>query len=582
MSLAETMLTARPRRFGLWHSVWKLLRLRVRIAFNSFKHAKTRGKVGTIALWLLALALMVFLYFLSTLLLRFLRSPQLAQFMDPSQFLASIPALILSMAFFLTLITNFGVLLQALYLSRDMDFLITSPLPMRSVFLAKLIEAILPSFALFCAFTLPVLFGLGSSSGYNLLYYPLLLLMMALLALAAGGIAAVLVMSVVRLVPAKRVAEVLGFVGAMFSVLIGQSGQLVRFVDPDSANVTQTLTTLSSLTPDWSPFTWAGRGLVSVGQGEWAVGLGLSALALLLAGGVFGGMLQLSEYLYYTGWSSMQGTARRKKQREPRAAVREERGPLSKLIPRPMRGLLAKDFLLLRRDPRNYANLLTPLIVGFVLLFTTQGGGRRTEAMFTNLGLRDLESYGIAVLAIFVGWMVMINLGTLAFTREGRNYWMLKTAPIKPMHLLWSKFLVAYLPSLGFSLLYLVLANLIRGANWATLPYNMLLLASAIAGACGIAVAFGTAGANLEWDSPQKQHLRGAAGCVSVLALGGFLLLDLALFFAPLGAWQLLSGSIPPLAFITGALLGIVAAVLAVLLPLLAVKDRVACIGEVD
>ena len=91
-------------------------------------------------------------------------------------FLEAVPVLILTELFLGILLTSFGVLLQALYLSGDMDFLLAAPVPIRAVFIAKLLQAVLPNFGLIALFGLPVLFGLGMSEGYNLLYYPLVLL----------------------------------------------------------------------------------------------------------------------------------------------------------------------------------------------------------------------------------------------------------------------------------------------------------------------------------------------------------------------------------------------------------------------
>jgi hypothetical protein len=104
----------------------------------------------------------------------------------------------------------------ALYLAGDMDFLLSTPIPIRAVFISKLLQAILPNFGLICLFALPMLYGLGASLGYQWLYYPLVLTLLAVLALAAAGIASLLVLFIVRIFPARRVAEVLGFVGAIF------------------------------------------------------------------------------------------------------------------------------------------------------------------------------------------------------------------------------------------------------------------------------------------------------------------------------------------------------------------------------
>ena len=580
MSLTESMLERQPNKFALWPSVWKLLRLRARIWWNAFKRSKTRSKIGTIVVLLLILGGMVFLFIVSRLLLRFLQSPALAEYMDPSQLLGAIPTLILTAAFFLIVLTNFGVLLQSLYLSHDMDFLVTTPLPMRAVFLAKLLEAILPNFALFCAFSLPVLFGLGSSSGYTILYYPLLILMLGLLALAAGGLASILVMAVVRVVPARRVAEVLGFLGAISSILCGQSGNLINAMDPDQADVAGTLNMFTQLNTGWSPLAWAGNGLNAIGRAEWLPGIALTLLSMMLAGAIFAGSLFLAEQLYYTGWASMQGSVRRKRrQTEPRAAR-----PVGafRLLPRAMLGLIVKDFLLLRRDPRNLSQLITPLIVGVAMLFSTRGGGRNAAEAMSSLGLQNLEVYGLLILAVFVSWMLMSNLASLSFSREGRNYWFIKTSPIRPWHLLGGKFLVSLAPAAGFGLLYLVVAFLIRGISFAFLPYALLVVVIGMAGAAGISLAFGVAGANLDWDNPRQQNLRGSAGCLAVLAVFGFMALDLALFLLPPGLWQILNGSAPLISYLIGIVLGSLASLLGIFIPLRMVAPRLAHLGEKD
>ena len=90
----------------------------------------------------------------------------------PHPFLESIPSMLVSIAAIGILLTSFGVLLQALYLAGDMDFLMSAPLPIRAVFIAKLVQAVLPNFGMMCLFTLPILFGLGISSGYNFTLLP--------------------------------------------------------------------------------------------------------------------------------------------------------------------------------------------------------------------------------------------------------------------------------------------------------------------------------------------------------------------------------------------------------------------------
>ena len=293
-------------------AVWKLLALRMRISFNNFRRAKTGRKILLIFTALMVLGFAGFIFYLSITFLEFLRSPALSGYtgMDAAPLLESLPVLLLSGLFIGILVTSFGVLLQALYLSGDMDFLLSFPIPIRAVFITKLMQAILPNLGLIALFGLPILFGLGISGGYHFLYYPLLILVMIALALVAAGFSALLVMLVARVFPARRAAEIIGFLGALFAITCGQMGNFANTTSDGTEFSPEQLGGATSLivsanTP-WFPLNWAGRGLVSIGEGDWLPGtvLVLGTLGLCALGFWFA--LGTAERWYYSGWAGMQ------------------------------------------------------------------------------------------------------------------------------------------------------------------------------------------------------------------------------------------------------------------------------------
>ena len=202
--------------------------MRLVILISGFRRANKRKKAGYIFAAVGLLVFLGFILFLSIMLLQFLRSPALAEYVsDMTPFLEAFPTMMVSVSTLGILMTGFGVLLQALYLSGDMDFLMSAPIPVRAVFIAKLVQAVLPNFGLMCLFTLPILFGLGISGGYNILYYPMVLVVLVLLSLAAASLASLLVMTAARFFPARRMAEVLGFVVGTFIFIFSQSASFV-------------------------------------------------------------------------------------------------------------------------------------------------------------------------------------------------------------------------------------------------------------------------------------------------------------------------------------------------------------------
>ena len=572
---------------GVWPATWKLLRLRLLISVNTFRRARWRSKLGTIILVLVLGGLMAFAFYATRLLLGFLRSPEFtAGVPDAAAFVNGLPVVILGTAFLGILLTSFGVLLQALYLAGDMDFLLSAPIPMRAVFLTKLLQAILPNFGLVCLVALPLLFGLGSVGGYNGAYYLLVVVALAALALAAAGLSSLLVMSIVRLFPARRVAEILGFIGAVVSILCSQSGQLANFSNVSGDQMLGAANLVARFNTPWSPLAWAGRGLVQIGEGHWVSGVGLLGLTFGFAGLAFGIALVSAERLYYTGWASLSGKQKRKK--APRPARAAHRRPVmahaGRSLPSPVRAIISKDFAVLRRDLRNMSQMITPIILGIIYtVMLIRGGGEPPPGQgeapeWFMSGFRNLLDYGNIAIALFVGWMLLQRLAAMGFSHEGRYYWLLKTAPVSASQLLASKFAVAYLPALALGWGFMLVLSLAQHASLATAASSFLIVGFCLAAVTSVNLAFGVAGAVFDWEDP-RQMLRGSSGCLSTLASAICLPVCLAFFLGPVFGAVLLGQ--PELAGqVIGLALGGLLSTACALIPLLLVRSRVPRLAE--
>ncbi len=574
---------------GLWSNVWKLLRIRLQISWNSFVRGKIGSKIAMIVVVLVIIGIMVGVFIGSNALLKFLHSAEFTQiFGDANQLIQIVPSVVITIATLFTFFTSFGVLLQALYLANDMEFLLTTPIPIRAVFLSKMIQAILPNFGLTSLFVLPILFGLGTSSGYNVLFYIFLILILVILALAAASITSLMVMGIARIFSPRRIAEVLGFAAALISIICSQSGQLFRFsnANVNPAQVTNIVSMFSRFNSPWSPFTWAGNGVIALGQGNWLTGIGFTLLTLVLSGGLFYVALVTAEKLYYTGWARVQGSLRRKKKPAKTASTKNNQTAtwLEKRTPSPIRAILLKDFLLLRRDLRNLSQVLSPLIFGVIYAFVlVRTGGQvssetSTAPAFVTSIINATFSFGDIALALFIGWSLASRLAGMAFSQENKNYWMLKSAPVAVRQLLIAKFFVAYIPTLIVGFLFLGLFVIVQPAKLANFPFALLVYALSMAGLVGIDLAFGVSGAHFNWDDPRKMQ-RTSSGCLSALLSVAYFGVSLVLFLGPSVLFSLLG---LPVIYgkLIGLLLGSGLSAVGVIAPLRIVWDRVARLNE--
>lgn len=568
-------------------SVWKLLRIRLLITISSFKRGKLRNKIGLIVLWLFFAALMAGAFIGSWYLLQFIQSAEfIAMVGDPEPFTRSIPTLMISGSIIMIFMTSFGVLLQALYLSGDMEFLLAAPIPIRAVFLSKLVLAILPNFGLASLFSLPVIFGLGAAHGYHFLFYPLAVIVMAMLALAAAALSSLLVMVLARFVSPRRIAEIMAFVVGVGSFICSQSSQFINALQPDvtDAQFTQSLQGLTRFNTPWSPLAWAGQGLVNIGEGNWLAGGAYLLLILVLGIAIFTVALVTAERLYYSGWARVSISWKKKK--SP-AKPRKENGTAivaSRFLPAPIRAMVVKDFLLMRRELRNLSQLITPLILGVVYaLSLLRTGGVAPEGQGNAPGwfmdvLQTGFNYGDVAISLFVGWILVMRLAGMGFSQEGKSYWMLKAAPLNAGQLLTAKFLVAWLPSVLVGWLFVIVMTILQPVKLASLPFSLLVVAFCFAGMAGINLAFGVIGARFDWVDPRKMQ-SSSAGCLGSLISTAYLPISATFFIGPVilasvFGFPVFAGQL------AGILLGGGLCVACVVIPLNMVKAKVARLNE--
>jgi ABC-2 type transport system permease protein len=585
-----TALSDQARPDDLWPYAFKLMRLRWQLFAGGFVRAKPFRKFSYIFLWLLILGAFVGIYLLAAYLFGLVNSPLVVESgLDVNALLESIPALSLSGVFMALLLTSFSVLLQGLYLANDMDFLLTSPIPVRAVFLSKLLLAILPNFVLTMTFCLPILFSLGKAEAYNGLYYFLTFVVLAALSLATAGIASLFVMVIARFFPARRVAEVLALFTAAFFMVLSQLGNLtgINSGSFDPERIARGIQVILTLNGNWSPFVWAGKGLIDLGKGYWASGIFSLGLVLSLASCGFWLTLVAAEHLYFSGWASMQVTATKKKFRRGgnhRTLRITTLNSIQRLRHSQVWAILLKDLKVFQRDLRFTSRMVMPLIMGivFMVMMLRSNGNSSAignDASIDLLGrLKSFLDYGSMLPSLWVGSMLILSLGLIAFSIEGKSYWVIKTAPVEARRQLAAKFLTTCIPSLVLSWLFLLVASLLKRIPAGLFFYDLGATTLLLAGLSGIVLSIGVQGVNLHWDDPRRISvaLVDTAGIISTLV---YVIVAIGLFFVP-------PISLPALGFpewagkLVGLLVGGSVALACAILPLAVVKNRVQRIGE--
>jgi ABC-2 type transport system permease protein len=518
------------------HATLVLFRLRFQLFRNTVWRGGWRRKFG----WLLLAVLVALAFYgvfrLAAFSVETLRGPALRELLDAARregiqnlpadvdaLLARVPSLVVAGIMTLLLFTSFGGLLGALYLAGDMELLLAAPLPMRAVFVVKFAEALLPQTLLLLAFGLPLLLGLGLGMGYAPAFFGLAPLLLLISPLLPAGVAALLVMAVVRVLPARRARDITAALGG----LLGMTFYVANLLAPEivaSGGGSWALEGLLRADLALLPHAWAGRAMVAAGERAWVPALALSTLFIGASLLVFAACLLAAERLYYAGWANVAasgGSARRRQQPSDQPLPLPWLARPLAWLPPPTLAILAKDLRVFPRDLRQLQQLIFPLTIAGIWTFRLVSTPPENEGL--PYSLTALTSVGIA---FFVCTSISNVLAGTGISAEGRSFWLLRLAPVSSAQILTAKFMVAYAPFLllGLPLLFVLLA--LQSAPPADAFSGAALLLLVGLGVTGIGLGLGAAFPKFDWDNPQKMwSLR--TGCLVPLCYFGYLALAL-------------------------------------------------------
>ena len=486
---------------------WLLVSLRWRMLWNGLRHRSLLSKLGLGigALWLIvavggfAAALG---YGAGRLLHEF-----------PTWHLeALIPGAILTVITLFLLLSSFGTELGSLFLTNDLDLLMTAPVDRRAVFISKMLDSVSFSYMILAFTAVPALITYGLALGYGPLYYVLMVIAVFAAPLLPAGLGALLVMFVARFAPARRVREVLGLAAALFGMscaVISQTSRLWMrdLLDPNQAQTADLIAQIQAFANLPIPTMIAGRGLTAAGTGDLIGAVSGLALFLLLTIGFFALCVVIADRVYLTGWVRMQssGSAARSQARVARDAANSGwlgRAPATLAI-------ALKDWRIIPRDLRNFAQMLWPLIMLPVLYINVLGGNGRgfdpgaAAGEFTQ-GRVDLTGLTIAALILWLTASIFTQIATTGISMEGKSWWLLKIAPISPMELLRGKFVVAWVPYAILSTVLLVGAALWKGFSLFGFLYGWFGVELLGAGFLLVALGFSVPWAKFDWDDPRR------------------------------------------------------------------------------
>ncbi|MDH5477087.1 MAG: hypothetical protein OEY50_02030 [Nitrospinota bacterium] len=398
---------------------------------------------------------------------------------------------LLCLTFFSMLVfSNVIASISTMFMSRDLDFLISSPIPLRDIFFSKYIMTMINSSWMAAAFCFPVFIAYGQTNFAPWLYYLLIFVLFIPFMVIPSGAGILITMSLMRFFPARRAYQVLSFVGVAFIVGLVL---LLRFIEPEKylgknvpdEQIIEFVEKMKAPDYPWLPSSMMARSLQLGSYGDWEnflVQFGyLCAMAIASVALSAGAAMAI----YYVGWSGAYSSSRLTSlpPRE-RWLYRTMRRFLRHVSP-DTRALAIKDVKLFWRDTGQWSQLLMLGALVVVYIFNVRNLPLdniyiRSIVSVANIGLSGVVLAAVAVRFVFSTTSV-----------EGGSFWVVRAGPVGMGRFLWEKFFLYLIPLIFLAEVLVVTSNILLGVD----AYVMTVSAGAVflltLGLTGLGVGMG-------------------------------------------------------------------------------------------
>lgn len=374
---------------------------------------------------------------------------------------------LLTMLAFSNIITS----LSTLFLSEELWFIFSTPVPVREVYLSRLANTAVHSSWMVLVFLVPILAAFGTIHGAGPVYYLVMVAALPFFLLIPAALGCLVGITLARLLPIRKTRDALLFLAVPLIIaffFIIRFLQPERLLDPESFRGFSTaMGSMRGSGAAFLPSRWYSdvldHFLTGAGRGP-VLQAGLlctTALALVIIG----------EWVAFAWYGFGWGRAQESGGGEVGAGkVSRIATVTSRYVPESIRALMGKDMRTLFRDPTQWSQLF--LIVALIAIYLYNYKLLPLAQIPLPLEtIRNIVAFLNLGLAGFVLSMISVRFIYPSVSLEGGAFWMIRTSPMSGRSYLAGKFAVSFVPLLMIGTLLIVLTNLLLQVT----PFFMVL-----------------------------------------------------------------------------------------------------------
>lgn len=364
--------------------------------------------------------------------------------------------LIATMVLFFSAMTS---AIGALFTDLDLETYHAAPRPRVGIAASRLAKTYFQSSYLVILFLTPLIVALQRELEASWRFTALGLAGLLLLLAIPVGLASTAILLLVRYFPVRRVHQIAMTLAIVVLTLAVVGVRMARperlFAEIATDDVVAVLDAIRLPSSELYPSSWLASGLLGYGEDS-TVRFELARIAIAAAASIIL-FLVCAHALYFRAFV---------RARETSAPAAIGAGGMTRLLDRSLRGadpqtraLFAKEARMVTRDAAQWSQLFMMGALLFIYLYNIQmmpleGDFRAAILAYLNLGMSG-----------FVIAAICLRFAYPSVSAEGRQFWILETAPISFRRILWTKVAVYLTPLMLVSLVLTALANILLEAG---------------------------------------------------------------------------------------------------------------------
>ena len=416
------------------------------------------------------------------------------------------PQVVLTMAAVTSgvIVLIFGIfyILSTVFLAKDTELLTSLPLPQGSVFLSKFVLVLLGEypFAFFLMIPPVLIYGIGQNMGAA--YYLLAIictLFIPLIPLVVSALLSLLLMNIVSRSRYRDVITIIGSIILLVGVFLGQNYLISQMPDNEQEFLMELLKSSNALIEfmgrAFPPAIW----ITKILSGTFTEAMVNMAYLLIVSIGAFGLVYFIASFIYQRGATAQFETG-----------ASTGKAKLSYKSTSQILTIFKIEWITILKTPIYALNSLVMVFMAPLLMMLPLFGGNLAndpDLQFLYQLIESGQSTPLLPLIIagLITLFVMINPAVSStFSREGKNFWILKNIPVKPEIQVYGKLLAGYSISFIAALLSAFIAMLSFRIPIVTTIMVLILISAALIPISAVGIYLDLMRPKLVWNNPQE------------------------------------------------------------------------------